>query len=375
MYLRKVFFLIVVCFSIFILFFGKYKSPGRRLLHKEEILDKGYSPGELFYMCKVDYFKDKIPYKKRIEKDSIENALVLTYGDSYFYSPFGNGIFADLLEDSLNTPVYNIRPDGMQVPYNNPYTYLKNTGYKRGERKFLIFETVDRTAANRAKKYIEACNDTLPVQKKNLKQRIKQFRNSIFYNQVCNTLFSGNDLEYFFSENKFVFPIANFFSNLKFKLTREIDSRLEYSLNPKMLFYFENVTSSKTQHNENEIQEMVDNISFLSRKLNDDFNVMLIYLVIPNSYTIYHDYIDSMFQYDNFIPRLQNRLSTQNIEYIDLYSAFLRHRKNENSVPLFPISDTHLSMYGKTILTNLAAKKVEQLCIKDTILINNLGIN
>jgi len=85
----------------------------------------------------------------------------------------------------------------------------------------------------------------------------------------------------------------------------------------------------------------------------------LIYVVIPNKYSIYGDYADKGYRYDGFIPRLTERLAARGVKSVDLYSLYLG-RKKAGSPPLYYSSDTHYTALGKALAVDACIEVIKK---------------
>lgn len=333
-------YILSVIFAIFVLVGGKSKTFGRSFL---DIHDKnGIFYGDLYAMSEIDAFRLPISGVSSDEKDTIENTKIITMGDSFFQSRYESKILADELEDNIKMPIY-----GVPINIDSPLDYLKRIKYKRGDKKYIIVESVERTAVKRGLAY---ANDTKTVP---VVSAWKQVANDIDY-----AIFDMTDVDYFFKHNIFINPLRIILKNLNYKLLGRMDSRIgSFSMQPLMLFYFEEVDFDKNIQNTELVPKVVDGIKKLSETLKQNYNLEMIYVVIPNKYTIYND-LDKQGSYNGFIPRLQVGLKDRGVNYVDLYSSYMANRKN-NQLLYYP-NDSHFTPWGKKILVDLLSKKIIQ---------------
>jgi hypothetical protein len=104
--------------------------------------------GDLFVMSKITDYKIPLPPILPIPTSTpIENAKIITMGDSFFNVSAGYPIFASQLEQVLSVPVnnYNIQGSGEPWRQTNPLAHLKQFSLSKfSSSRILILESVDR---------------------------------------------------------------------------------------------------------------------------------------------------------------------------------------------------------------------------------------
>lgn len=295
------------------------------------LLDKEFSKkanlfeyGDLYLLNLVDNFNIATPpnspsYIKSSKQPDINNADILTFGDSFFGGGARGKSFPERLSDTLKKKVFF-------MDSSEPLTILENMNYVKKERKILIFEIAERRIA-------EVFSKKHSVQSKN-----KQFILSI-----AETIYPFN------IEQKYTFLLQRSF------LTHYIYNKLStfkfnefgyityitpvYKLDPPWIFYYQEVNDKKTsfyyKFSDNEINDICDNISDLTKQLNDKYNIEFIFLPIPNKYTIYHTVINND-EYNNLLPRIYTGLKNRNVKVCEVYNTFL-----ESKLELYFPTDTH----------------------------------
>ena len=103
---------------------------------------------------------------------------------------------------------------------------------------------------------------------------------------------------------------------------------------------------------DNALDAMAEMIAWLSQELDAQFNIELVYLIMPNKYSIYGKDIDPDYVYDGFIPAVQERLAAWGIPYIDAYGAYQAYRSKDDGQLLYYHSDTHFTPFGKQVVLN-----------------------
>jgi len=333
--------ILVVALAIFVLIGGKIKSFGRIFLATTD--KKGVSYGDLYTIGEIDAFRFPITGVSSNEKDTIDSAKVIAMGDSFLGIKFGSKVLPNELEDDIKLPVY-----GVPVTIEDPLKYLESIHYQKGAKKIIIVESVEREVVSRALSY------GTPAATASADWSLKKEIDDIDY-----AIFDMTDVDYFFKHNIFINPVRLFLKNLNFSLLGRMDSRIgAYSLQPPMLFYFEEVNFDKNLHNTELAPKVADNIKKLANTLQQKYNLEMIYVVIPNKYTIYND-LDKQGSYNGFMPRLQTELAKRQINYVDLYSDYMANR-NGSQLLYYP-NDSHFTPWGKKILADELTKKIKKI--------------
>ena len=76
----------------------------------------------------------------------------------------------------------------------------------------------------------------------------------------------------------------------------------------------------------------------------------LVFLIIPNKFSIYGEQILGEDEYDDFIPKLQTALELRGVSYVDVYDAFKNYQREHPNELLYYAGDTHYLPVGKKIL-------------------------
>ena len=326
--------------AIFLLVGGKSKTIGRKLLVDKNVGDISY--GDLYGMAGLTDYKFPIPVVNYNSTTTLQDADVITLGDSFFQAKFETKGMPDLLADNLKLKVF----DPHEI-LGNPLVYLANHNYQKGKAKIVIVETVERYAAKRMASYDEKIATSTPPS--DLKQTI---------NDSAYTMFDQTDLNYFFKYNIFFNPIRLWLNDLEFKTTGITNQNIgRYSINPPMLFYSEDVDFDTNQHLDTYLQTYAQKVKQLRDTLKNQYNLDMIYVIVPNKYTIYN-YLDKDSSYNNFIPKIQTELAKNNINFVDLYSPYTQYIKTDNSKLLYYPNDTHFTPIAKNILIDELVEKI-----------------
>lgn len=367
--MRKLFYMlwsISLLYAIFVLLGGKIFSFGRIFIYEEDT--GGVYPGELYKMCKIEQFRQNEHdmeitrpidamtsidgyefnlYYNNAELDNrifnSDSADVLLFGDSFFASlqAFMLGREGDAVTDKLIA--YNICADGITKGGENPLTYFERINYEKGRRRIVVVEAVERSSIDRALDYPD---EGSPIRWG-------------FAEKVIGHIFANDHVEYFFTDNILSYNLFRIIDNIKFKYFGDIDRRIgAYSIEPKMIFYFQGIEFDKMQKSASTLELVAENIKDLSDKLKRRYNIELLYTILPNKYSIYGDYADSLFCYDNFIPIISDKLATSGVNVIDVYSLYKDYRENDDSMLLYEPSGTHYSAFGREIFIRALVKKI-----------------
>lgn len=348
--MKKVFYIswvLLFVFCLFVLIGGKFKSVGRPFLAEDE--DEEYTVGDLCKMCLVD------DYRERIDKvadgdmgeDEPEEYDIIAYGDSFFRSKLQSPRFADELARLTGKKVYYVTGDKYFGSGTNPLIFLKQQGFQKGKRKLLIYEIVERYSIKNT-------------------SRLRDRRDGESWQPGWKEwIFDNKDVDYFFKNNLVVKPFVRAIANLKFHLLDEIDPRIgRYSRDPKMLFYQESMEFNRRTKGREEAGQIEDNIRYLQEVLDREYNMDLVFMIIPNKYSIYGDYDPQPVPYDNFLSLVAEEFDDSPVPYIDVYGLYSRYRQSGGQPLLYYMNDTHFTPTGKQLILDRMAPLVRRLMDK-----------
>ena len=331
----KISYAAIMLFALFIVIGGKYPAFGRLFVADEPV---GYTTGDQYRMCDLDRFWEEIPVQKPSEMAALEEADVLTLGDSFFNSTLASDLFANELGRKAGLKVHNLHTTAFFEPQSYPLSYLESSGYHGGRRRILILESVERTVLERGDTYNKPGAST-----------------SNKLDALAFKVLKNNDVEYFFKHNIFVYSLGKWLKNFRFNYLKVVDKSIgAYSENPAILFYQRDLEFGRLKKTEAMLDATADSVARLSATLKKRYDIDLIYLVIPNKYSIYHGLVTGGDRYDNFIPRLTKKLTDRGVKNLDAYSLYSRF--NKAGMPLLYFSsDTHYTAYGKSVLVDACA--------------------
>lgn len=307
--------------------------------------------GDLYYNNYISHFRQDFPapvrkYRFSERNPAVTDADILTFGDSFFDVSFIK-TFPERLSDTLGQRVFSFMTQ--DAAQSNPFCILNHGAYqKKSGPKYVIFETIERNIpAKFSHPYDPDCFPT--SNKKNLYYTVKDF----IFKQNTEQLFAlllkrGYILHRFYSF--FVtkrFDLFGYISPMtnKYKLEKEpwLFYAKEYSNEPGGFYY---------HYSDEELNAYADHISMLSRNLKANYNLDLIFMPIPNKYSIYHTMVNND-RYNGFLPRLYIELERRGVVYIDLYHEYKSSRDT-----LYYGTDTHWNKKGLDKALDLVLQKL-----------------
>jgi hypothetical protein len=310
-------------------------------LLKEKVVD-GYwdktKYGEMYYFSMIRHFREPgmPPAGEKFEHSdkqaSLEDARILTFGDSFFeFSRHKQ--FPERLAEDFSTGVHYVNNEF-------PLSYLRENNYADTTPRLLIYERTERYIPLSFEQFHsgEVISQPEGSETRGILARVK---NKLFYDK-------SEDLYNIVLKRSYpTTALFSFFSTLKFDLFGAI-SRLTpaYSKNgpESWLFYYDQVNDEKTsyyyRHSEEEIDNICDNMAQLALDLQEQYNLHLVYLPVPAKYTIHHEVMNND-PYNNFLPSLYKGLEERDVKYIELLDDFLKSEER-----LYYRTDSHWNQAG-----------------------------
>ena len=289
--------------------------------------------GELYAFCKISTFKTPLPpieYPQNIPDHPITESEIIFIGDSYF----GN-IYGKFFERETGVPVYNI----LLKLWQKPQEALEELHYtSNGKQKYLVFEKAERslqqgylTWEKKAPSLWDTANNT-----------IKKY------------LIPTDSLEFLVSENLVMSCLLEIRNTFRFSFFKDISALTPvYSISPPMLHYQQAVDGNRLIKTDCAIDIMADKIEAIGKSLQQKYGLTLIFMAVPNKYTIYgydykkYNYNTKGESYDNFLPRLQERLEERGVLSLNLYKEFM-----DSNEPVCEPSHDHWNYRGMTLALN-----------------------
>lgn len=337
-----IFFFGIICLFIFITV--RFEKSPLFLINSDAAWDENFGGyGDLYNLNLLDTFKTKVYEKeasflKSGNKNDINESEVIFFGDSFLGGSASEKTFYERFEDSLKIKTFFSNDD-------NPLVYLSKVNFIKKNRKFIILEMVER-------RIIDYFNSPpkLVIKGESLVD-IKKFFFPVLVEQKYN---------YLLQKSKLTYNIYKIVNEIKFKEFGFINSATPiYSLNPPFLFYFQDVDGKNTSFyynfSDSEIDRICSNLELYKNLFKEKYNLELIFLPIPNKYTIYHKLINND-KYNNLLPVLYNKLKEKRISVIELYYEFIK--TNEL---LYHSTDTHWNTKGENITLNKLIKYFSEI--------------
>jgi len=307
--------------------------------------------GDLYYYNCISHFKQDFPeplrkYRLSEKNPALNEADILTFGDSFFDFSFIK-TFPERLSDTLDQKVYSFFTQ--DVTQANPICILNNGTYRlTDQHKYAIFETVERNIPIKfSDPYSADCV------KKTTRRGLYDWLHGFIFNENSEKLYAllikrgyiVNRMYSFFATLRF--DLCGYISPLtsRYKLEKDpwIFYSAEYSHDPGGFYY---------NYAEEELNTYADNILHMSKVFKSDYNLELIFMAVPNKYSIYHKMVSDD-QYNDFLPRLYAELDERGVHYIDLYTEYVNSPDT-----LYYGTDTHWNEKGLNKALNLVLEKM-----------------
>ncbi len=359
----------------FVLLGTGFKALGRRLIFEET--RNGYASQGFYELTLLEDNWENIKVYDHAVNPPLESAEVITFGDSFFDAVQDSPLFSEVLTQRLGRPVYNHASWTFENPNvdHNPAGFLGSVQYRKGEKKFLILESVERLAFLKSGYY----QPGEPLSgKKNLVNRLNSGMNwrlrsaDQWLRKYVILLNNDNpDCRHFLANNALLYPVSKWIAEAKFRWLGDIHPLIDrhYDRRSEMFFFAEEVAFNRRVKPVQKIESLVENVVQAARELREKYNIELIYLIMPNKYTIYNDLVRPAYDYDGFIPKINELLAEQGVRTIDVYSAYIEYRRKGGEQWLYYPSGSHYTPLGKDILADAVAKELR------TILSNERTVN
>ncbi|RJR31329.1 hypothetical protein C4569_02705 [Candidatus Parcubacteria bacterium] len=334
-----------VIVSLAIAVSGKIKGLGRFFL-AEDYSSNGFEYGNLYLISGIKGFKQNYKLMNTPEMHTVNNAGIITMGDSFFNQGLDSDIFANELEKKIDLAVYNIA-DAQE----SPLQYFKDINYKGDEHKVLLFEITERSTLSTilSPKFLSVPDENLSV----------FYRYKEFYYRIKHKIFNNLDVEYFFKRNFIANPVRQTLKNIKFSWFGLTDPDIgAYSEDLPMLFFETEVSFNEMEKSDANLEALTENLKLLQNILLDKYNIDLYVLIIPNQYTIYSKYANKKIAYDGYLAKINGLLDKKGVKYFDVYGLYRDYVINDNSRLLYLTNDFHYSAFGKLLLVNSVAEKL-----------------
>lgn len=334
--------LICLCVFLSLRVLPLYNAVLTEKMHPEYFEFTKY--GEQYYKSYIKHFREDLPTpidKYRLSKRNakLSEANIIAFGDSFFDFSRQKTV-PERLHDSLNVKVHTVRG-------YYPFDYLHDRDYATEETKIIIYEVIERDIHARffePQKFNKTWNDGKDYN--NLQRKTIFIRKNIFVEnaeELYSVLLKGS---------VFTSGIYSWMATVKFNLFKYIPPATSlYSLTAfdfPVLFWGMTVNDENTSfyydHSDSLINTYCDNMIFMARNLKELYNLDMVFLAIPNKYTMWHKKINPKDEYDNFLPRLYKEMDKRNIQHVDIYHDFLK-----SDTILYYGTDSHWNKNGVDI--------------------------
>ncbi len=314
-----------------------------------------FKDGDLYRFAKVLPFKMELPAEECADDDEPDidpdTCAVVIIGDSFIETCRGHQRFSDMLSRKLNSVVYPVYA-GLAPEYFDPVYFCWKNGFDPDQKRTIILERVERYVINSfMQKRLE---DTALV------RQMERVQQPAFWRVMKRRLFTDAEKNYdvFLTSSDLTAPLVELWSTFRFIFLKKIsDETPIYSLDPPFLFDKEEVSSNMPtsfyyHHPDSLVGSIADNIAATSRVLQARYNAELVFMPIPNAYTLYHSFVNND-PYDGFLPRLCARLEQKGVRTIQLYEKF----RESKEILYFP-TDTHWNATGAKIAVDEAHRRL-----------------
>jgi hypothetical protein len=351
----------ILCFLIYL---GSRFLPLMNVMLVEKMdteLQEFTTYGDLYYYNCISHFRGDYPeqirrYRLSDKNPNMEESDLLTFGDSFFDVSFQRTL-PERIADTTGLKVYSYIT---QDPWNaNPFCILNTSSLEReAEPRVFIFETVERNISKKfSEPYDAGCQAPF--------ERYQGFGEKL----LNEFIFKSNDEQLFnlmLKRSWVTHSLYSLFSTIKFDLFGTISSMTpEYTLEPEpWLFYANSIDDGPGtfyyDYTREEIETYAANIAHLSRELKRVYNLDMVFMLIPNKYSLYNDKVNQD-TYNGFVPALQEELDRVGVRYIDLYNPF----KDSDQV-LYYGTDTHWNKDGVDLALELTLSALKQQLFEKT---------
>jgi hypothetical protein len=348
--IKKILLLTLLSAGLFVLLSSKLHVIGDLLIIPGldyYTFNKTVRYGDLYRMSRVSEFKEEIPYPPpELIFNTMEESDVISAGDSFFQIPINGLMFAAALEKLCGKKVY----DATQIDEEyckRPAGVLELAGYTADsalfKEKIFLLECVERYSPERAKSKYLASSKEVAVKYLSLSVNILSFISADEWLQSSFLLKA---------------PLE-FKADTYFRLFNRLPADASvHTLKPPMLFYNEDKEFAENKIDSVYIEDVANSIKKLSSLLKEKYNLVLLYVVIPDKYSLYGSYVNPEFQYNGYIPKLTESLKSKGVYTIDTYTLLKQNSYNDL---LFYRSDTHFNVRGRDLLLGECANQINQI--------------
>lgn len=325
--------------------------------------------GELYDMCKIDRFRihrttDGMPPDPKPHEHAIGEARVMFIGDSFMEKDFGWDI-GTMFEKKTGTPVSAKAFRGGTA--DTPMDVLDKLGYTTGGGiRYLVLVYVERVliltpSIGGGDKAWSGPGATGGGGSYETIEFLKQA--SVKLESLKRSMIKPMPLEYIVTENPAGHKLLSFRNTLRFDVFGDMSWKIPvYSIDPPMLHYYLEVASNRAPKDRRFVMNIADYVKVISDELDHKYGIKLIFMPVPNKYTLYgyeydrYNYNTSGGKYDQFMRRLYDKLDRRGVTYINLLDDFKANREL-----VFDPSHEHWNFRGKDIAVSKLVEEYRRL--------------
>ena len=315
--------------------------------------------GEQYYSGYIRHFREDMPdpvdkYRLSDRNPGLHDSDLIAFGDSFFDFSRQKTV-AERLQDTLAKRVHSMVGFNVEKDWY-PLVYLTENRYQKSEQKFIVYQVVERNIHTRFNEPHNLVWEGTQQETGGRFASVVKIKDWIF-NQKSEELYNV-----FLKGNYLTTAFYSIIATVKFDLFGYMAAQTPvYSLDKfevPMLFWDVTVNDATTSFYFEKTDEMIrtycEHISDLSSKLSDIYNLEMVFLPIPNKFTLYYKEIRPHDQYDNFLPRLYKAMDEYNIKYVNVYDEFIKQ-----DTLLYYGTDSHWNKKGVDITMNLLLEKLK----------------
>jgi hypothetical protein len=311
--------------------------------------------GELYYFNYISQFKEDLPwpirkYRLTEKHPGLTEAEIIMFGDSFL--DFSRQVtLPERVADSLGVKVHYHR---FLDPNNaNPLCVFSENRIDTASRRIVVYQSVERNIPVRFEQPYDV----------HLCPEDTSGANQFTIDKISSEIFPWNTEEMyrqFLKRSVFTTGLFALNSQIKFDLFGYISSQTPVykTGNDPWLFFVKQLDdepgSYYYHHSDEQIERYCNNIAHLAKELKK-LNLDMIFLPVPNKYTIYHSVVNND-PYDQFLPRMYAGLKERNIPCVELYDEYLKADE-----VLYYGTDTHWNKKGVDIALRKLISQLHQL--------------
>lgn len=308
------------------------------------VTSQDYQYGDLYRLSKVLRFKpgSPLPTGSLANQDSIDAGSgaapaknLLFIGDSFGFCDWGHGPLHRQLSEKMGQNFFSVYNNNHTAIWRDPYSLLVSRA-DSSQPRVMVFQIAERLITTRFLAPESASASPLPAPPAG---KLKQFRAAMFEGTEAKH-------EMILKHCAITSPLLEIWNSAMFEGFGKLPKDTPVcSVRPPMLFYRDEIECFGTKHGDDMIASLVANISHFDRELWERFHCRLVFLPIPNKFTVYSKWVDER-SYDQFLPRLCGALQEKGVNTVNLLPRF----RDEKQLLYWP-TDTHWNNEGIKLAT------------------------